>query len=183
MVLYTFSTTNTRAEGLVIELYNTNNDPALKRTLAKTEVINNIVTNYRFDFPSISNYTLGFANGRSTSLIIRTSQFISTDVPDTIQEVVDTSVILLNTFTNIEDDLKISGVLYSDNATMLNISASQITLQDVITENTTIRFANIDDATINNMNTNSITPSIEGSGTCFYAVCVWHRKTGGTKRV
>ena len=85
----------------------------------------------------------------------------------TIQEVVDTSVILLNTFTNIEDDLKISGVLYSDNATMLNMSAFQITSQDVITENTTIRFANIDDATINNMNTNN-TNGLQDNTTGYY---------------
>ena len=162
IVFYTFPTTNTRAEGLVIELYNTNNDPNLKRTLAKTEVINTIVSNYRFDFPSISNYTLGFdTTGRSTS------QIISTDVSSTIQEVVDTSVILLNTFTNIEDDLKVSGVLYSDNATMLNMSASQITSQDVITENTTSKSATIDNATIYGLSTNSIGTSNEGSGTVF----------------
>ena len=46
-----------RAIGLLIELYNSTNDPDLTEVLANTNLITSNVIRYRFDFPSISTYT------------------------------------------------------------------------------------------------------------------------------
>jgi hypothetical protein len=57
------------AEGLKIELYNTNDDPTLNSVLANTEPITIGVRIYRFDFPSIDTYSLDFSSYVSTTLI------------------------------------------------------------------------------------------------------------------
>jgi len=58
-----------RALGLTIELYNTIEDPTLLSPLATTPVIERGVRRYRYNFPSIDTYTLGFATGDSTTQI------------------------------------------------------------------------------------------------------------------
>jgi len=49
-----------RAIGLAIELYNSKNDPYLNTILAKSNEISVNDSVYRFDFPSIDTYTLGY---------------------------------------------------------------------------------------------------------------------------
>ena len=58
-----------RAIKLIIELYNTNNDPNLTNALAKTNAIETGVRRYRYDFPSIGTYNLGFSSGDSITQI------------------------------------------------------------------------------------------------------------------
>jgi len=65
-----FAYTQDNAIGLIYELYNETNDPDLIRPLATTNEISVSAPVYRFDFPSITDYT-GFATGDSTTNIIR----------------------------------------------------------------------------------------------------------------
>ena len=62
-----------RAVGLAIELYNSTLDPTLSNPLATTNVISSLSLRYRFDFPSISTYTLGYTTSESTTLITSTA--------------------------------------------------------------------------------------------------------------
>ena len=59
-----------RSIGLVLELYNSTNDADLIYPLASSNVITTESLRYRFDFPSISTYSLGFANGSNTEKIV-----------------------------------------------------------------------------------------------------------------
>ena len=59
-----------RVLGLLIELYNSTNDPDLTEVFANTNVITTNVARYRYNFPSISTYTGSFATTDSTTLII-----------------------------------------------------------------------------------------------------------------
>ncbi len=54
------TTLGNRAIGLAIELYNSKNDPDLNTILAQTNEISVRDSVYRFDFPSINTYTLGY---------------------------------------------------------------------------------------------------------------------------
>ena len=56
IVLYNRRNSLFRVLGLVIELYNTINDPNLTQILATTEIIETQTRNYRFDFPAIGTY-------------------------------------------------------------------------------------------------------------------------------
>jgi len=58
-----------QAIGLTIELYNTQDDPNLLSPLATTPVIETGLRGFRYDFPSINTYTLGFFDGVSISQI------------------------------------------------------------------------------------------------------------------
>ena len=58
IVLYNRRNVLYRAIGLVIELYNTINDPNLTQILATTEIIETQQRNYRFDFPAIGTYPI-----------------------------------------------------------------------------------------------------------------------------
>jgi len=57
------TTLGNRAIALAIELYNSKNDPDLTTILAQSNEISINDTLYRFDFPSIDTYTLGFSGG------------------------------------------------------------------------------------------------------------------------
>ena len=60
----------TRAEGLAIELYNTNNDPNLETPLSSTNVITETRDVYRYDFSAIDTYPSGdFSDTDSTTNI------------------------------------------------------------------------------------------------------------------
>ena len=48
---------------MAIELYNSKNDPDLTTILAQSNEISVNDTLYRYDFPSIDTYTLGFGGG------------------------------------------------------------------------------------------------------------------------
>jgi len=65
-----FSYSQDKAIGLIYELYNETNDPNFTRPLATTNQITTSQGGYRFDFPSITDYT-GFATGDSITNIIR----------------------------------------------------------------------------------------------------------------
>ena len=58
IVLYNRRNALYRAIGLVIELYNTINDPDLTQILATTNIIETQERNYRFDFPAIGTYPI-----------------------------------------------------------------------------------------------------------------------------
>ena len=62
-----------RSIGLVLELYNITNDADLIYPLASSNIISTYELRYRFDFPSITSYGLGFATGNSTSQIVNDS--------------------------------------------------------------------------------------------------------------
>ena len=71
IVLYNRSfVTLDRANGLAIELYNSDNDPNLETPLATTNVITSGVDVYRYDFPAIDAYPSGdFSDTNSTTNI------------------------------------------------------------------------------------------------------------------
>ena len=75
-----------RAIGLTIELYNndTEYDPNLLSPLATTTPISTGRRGYRYDFPSIDTYTLGFADGISVTQI--PLETIDEDIHDSINE-------------------------------------------------------------------------------------------------
>ena len=58
-----------RAEGLGIELYNTDDDANLETPLVSTNMITTAVPVYRYDFPSITFYKVGFSDVDSTTQI------------------------------------------------------------------------------------------------------------------
>jgi hypothetical protein len=58
IVLYNRRNSQYRVIGLVIELYNTINDPNLTQILATTNIIETQERNYRFDFPAIGTYPI-----------------------------------------------------------------------------------------------------------------------------
>jgi hypothetical protein len=62
-----------RTIGLLIELYNSTNDPDLTEDLANTNVITSDALRYRYDFPSLSTYTGSFATDDSTTNIVSNS--------------------------------------------------------------------------------------------------------------
>ena len=61
-----------RAIGLLLELYNSTNDPDLTEVLANTNVISQGVLVYRYDFPSIETYT-DFVGVNSITNIVNNS--------------------------------------------------------------------------------------------------------------
>jgi len=61
-----------RAIGLLLELYNSTNDPDLTEVLANTNVISQGVLVYRYDFPSIDTYT-DFVGVNSITNIVNNS--------------------------------------------------------------------------------------------------------------
>jgi len=99
IVLNNRRNSQSRAVGLVIELYNTSNDPDLTEILATTNIITISTNNYRFDFPAIETYTSGFGDDTSITQIISETSSIKEDA--TINDI-DTDV-------NINSNVTISG--------------------------------------------------------------------------
>ena len=93
-----------RSIGLVLELYNIDNDEDLIYPLASSNVITTESLRYRFDFPSISTYSLGFANGSNTEKI----------VIDTIAltETISLSNIEMTGNVSMNNDLSVGGSLF-----------------------------------------------------------------------
>jgi hypothetical protein len=93
-----------RSIGLVLELYNIDNDAELIYPLATSNVITTYSLRYRFDFPSISIYSLGFANGSNTEKI----------VIDTIAltETISISNIEMTGNVSMNNDLSVGGSLF-----------------------------------------------------------------------
>jgi len=69
IVLYNRKTSSNRILGLLLELYNSTNDPDFTEVLANTNVISQSGLTYRYDFPSIDTYT-GFVGEDSITNIV-----------------------------------------------------------------------------------------------------------------
>jgi len=69
LILYNRKNADTRALGLIIELYNFTIDPDLNEVLATTNEITTASVAYRFYFPSISTYT-DFVGDKSITNIV-----------------------------------------------------------------------------------------------------------------
>ena len=100
IVLYNRNNAHARVIGLVIEVYNSKDDPDLTEPLATTNVITQ--SNPRchlFKFPSIGSYTLGFSTEDSITQIIQEASAITEDA-------------IINTFdaeVNITGNLNVNG--------------------------------------------------------------------------
>ena len=92
-----------RSIGLVLELYNIDNDEDLIYSLASSNVISTYSLRYRFDFPSISSYS-GFADENSINEIVN----------DTIAltETISLSNIEMTGNVSMNNDLSIGGSLF-----------------------------------------------------------------------
>jgi hypothetical protein len=105
-----------RSIGLVLELYNSTNDADLIYPLASTNVISTYSLRYRFDFPSISTYSLGFANGSNTEKIV--------NVTIALTETISLSNIEMTGSVSMNNDLSVGGSLFLGND--LTLSGTQI---------------------------------------------------------
>jgi len=99
------------AIGLTIELYNTQEDANLLSPLARTPVIERGVSRYRYDFPSIDTYTLGFPSPNANGVYPNSITQITTDFVDLTR---DNSTItelptIFNAKVNINTDTTITG--------------------------------------------------------------------------
>ena len=112
-----------RAVGLSIELYNSTLDPNLTNVLATTNVISSLSLRYRFDFPSISTYTLGFTTSESTTKITSTAVIenaIVYDVYNTLELAANVDISGMITTT----DIAMTGTLLKPN--LIFFSASKL---------------------------------------------------------
>jgi len=111
-----------RAIGLTIELYNndTEYDPNLLSPLATTTPITIGRRGYRYDFPSIDTYSLGFADGISVIQIPLES--IDRDIEDSInieeQPTINKAEVNINTDTTITGEVSCNTLSTSGNATV-----------------------------------------------------------------
>jgi hypothetical protein len=90
-------TTNARAIGLAIELYNSINDPDLTEVLATTNVITSASNIYRFDFSSISTYT-DFVEESSITNIVSNSFALTQDAIFTVYAIQITGDVVISGF-------------------------------------------------------------------------------------
>ena len=93
-----------RSIGLVLELYNIDNDEDLIYPLASSNVITTESLRYRFDFPSISTYSLGFANGSNTEKIVNDNIALT--------ETISLSNIEMTGSISMNNDLSVGGSLF-----------------------------------------------------------------------
>jgi len=112
-----------RAIGLVMELYNKENDFTLSTPLASTSEIEVAERTYRYDFPSITSYTLGFSTAESTT------QIRDSGDSDTITEVATINV--FETDVNINGNVVIEvNLSVGDVNVITEIGTKQNTIQD-----------------------------------------------------
>jgi len=101
IVLYNRNNAAQRALGLIIEFYNTEDDPSLIEPLSTTNPITLTTDIYRYDFPAIDTYTEDFDDSDSLTNIISVS---SSEKEDAIINDVETDL-------NINCNVTISGEL------------------------------------------------------------------------
>jgi len=131
------SSVTDRIIGMVVELYNTDDDPSLLVPLSTTTAISVGNRRYRYDYPSIDTYTLGFSTGDSIT------QVPAIGSSDTISDVA-----IVNVFDPVVD---ISGGLKVDTITLPTIGDVETAIQGkqpTITKDT--------DLTCNSLTTNNI---------------------------
>ena len=135
-----------RVQGLAIELYNRTNDPSLNQILASTKIISQTANVYRFDFPSISTYTKGFAKGDSTYQIACSSYALTEVVSpnDVITLTLDNCKMGITTF---HDYINVEGNVHTNGQVVIT---SQYTV-----DNKYFMKYNIDDSNYWNIYTNS----------------------------
>jgi hypothetical protein len=115
-----------RAVGLAFELYNSTLDPDLTNPLATTNVISSLSLRYRFDFPSISTYTLGFTTSESTTLITSTAVIenaIVYDAYNTLELAANVDISGMITTT----DISMTGILVKPNQIFFSASRTSST--------------------------------------------------------
>jgi len=115
-----------RALGLTIELYNSIDDPTLLSTLATTPVIERGVRRYRYNFPSIDTYTLGFSTGDSITQIPADFEDLTTTTTTITENATKTKPI---GELNINAKTSITGGLTSDTITLPTIGDVESTIQ------------------------------------------------------
>jgi len=93
-----------RSIGLVLELYNITNDADFVYPLATSNIISTYELRYRFDFPSITSYGLGFATENSTSQIVNDSIALT--------ETIIVSNIEMTGNVSMNNDLSVGGSLF-----------------------------------------------------------------------
>jgi hypothetical protein len=115
-----------RAVGLAIELYNSTLDPDLKNPLATTNVISSLSLRYRFDFPSISTYTLGYTTSESTTLITSTAVIETATVYDAYNTLDITANVKINGMIK-TTDISMTGTLLKPNQIFFSASRTAST--------------------------------------------------------
>ena len=128
VVLYNMNdrTFGKRIIGLSIEFYNSTLDPGFTKVVAKTDVIFKKSKVYRFDFPSISTYGLGFTSDESISQITTNALQYAPVIYDTY----NTTEIISNVDISGEmtaTDVNINGILKKPN--QIYFSASKTSSQ------------------------------------------------------
>ena len=115
-----------RAVGLAIELYNSTLDPDLTNPLATTNVISSLSLRYRFDFPSISTYTLGYTTSESTTQITSTAVIETATVYDAYNTLDLTSNVKISGMIK-TTDISMTGTLLKPNQIFFSASRTAST--------------------------------------------------------
>ena len=99
------------AIGLTIELYNTQDDANLLSPLATTPVIERGVSRYRYDFPSIDTYSLGFTTPNTNGVYPNRTTQITADFEDLTRDfsTITEEATITNAKVNINTDTTIIG--------------------------------------------------------------------------
>ena len=124
VVLYNRSNSSQRAQGLIIELYNTDDDPSLIEPLSTTNPISTTRIIYRFDFPAIDTYPAGDFTD---------SNYITNIISETSAETEHAIINDIDTDINISGNASITGDLVVGTT---NIISEIGTKQDEITTTT-----------------------------------------------
>ena len=124
VVLYNRSNSSQRAQGLIIELYNTDDDPSLIEPLSTTNPISTTRIIYRFDFPAIDTYPAGDFTD---------SNYITNIISETSAETEHAIINDIDTYINISGNASITGDLVVGTT---NIISEIGTKQDEITTTT-----------------------------------------------
>ena len=122
-----------RSIGLVLELYNIDNDAGLIYPLASSNVITTYRLIYRYDFPSITSYS-GFATGNSTSQIVNDSialtETINVSNIEMVGNVDISGILSVDTITT-TGNVDISGDLVVGTTNIITeIGTKQATIED-----------------------------------------------------
>jgi len=124
------------AIGLTIELYNTQDDANLLSPLARTSVIERGVSRYRYDFPSIDTYTLGFPSPNASGVYPNSITQIATDFVDLTRDnsTITEQPTIFNAKVNINTDTNITGGLTCDSLTTDDLIVNKnLNVDNVIT--------------------------------------------------
>lgn len=104
LVLFNKNSSQNRAIGSIIELYNSVDDPNLVESLGTTAVIDEAVSIYRYNFPSIGKYGSYF--------VLSSADMISNIVSDTLATKTDTTLFIFEPAININSKIVLNDFRY-----------------------------------------------------------------------